>query len=163
MPFTPFHFGPGAALHSVAPRHVSFLAFCGANVLVDFEPLYYILTNQYPLHRFFHSYVGVSLVVVVVTTGFLIACRVGKVVRLPDPFEWQQLRFRSVLIGSALGGYSHVALDSVMHSDIQPLAPFSEANALYLKLGISCLHWWCLVAGAVGLVVLGFRRGFSAL
>jgi membrane-bound metal-dependent hydrolase YbcI (DUF457 family) len=38
MPFTPFHFGAGALVHSVAPMHVSFLAFCGANVLVDVEP-----------------------------------------------------------------------------------------------------------------------------
>lgn len=27
MPLTPFHFGPGALIHSAAPRHVSFLAF----------------------------------------------------------------------------------------------------------------------------------------
>ena len=32
MPFTPFHFGAGALVHSVAPKYVSFLAFCGANV-----------------------------------------------------------------------------------------------------------------------------------
>ena len=35
MPITPFHFGPGAALHVLAPRHVSFLAFCAANVVID--------------------------------------------------------------------------------------------------------------------------------
>jgi hypothetical protein len=38
MPFTPFHFGPGAVVHSAAPKHISFLAFCGANVLVDVDP-----------------------------------------------------------------------------------------------------------------------------
>lgn len=35
MPITPFHVGPGLALHSAAPRAVSFIAFCVANVLVD--------------------------------------------------------------------------------------------------------------------------------
>ena len=65
MPITPFHFGPGAAIHVVAPRHVSFLAFCAANVLIDIEPLYYMLTHQDRLHRFFHTYVGASLVAVV--------------------------------------------------------------------------------------------------
>ena len=159
MPFTPFHFGLGSALHSVAPKHVSFLAFCGANVLVDFEPLYYMLTRQYPLHRFFHTYVGVSLVVAATIAAFFTARWVSRMVRLPDLFEWQQLALRGVLVGSALGGYSHIALDSVMHSDIRPLAPFSDANALYLRIGISELHWWCFVAGIVGLVILGFRRG----
>ena len=43
MPITPFHFGPGAALHAISPRHVSFLAFCAANVLTDLESLYFLL------------------------------------------------------------------------------------------------------------------------
>lgn len=53
MPFTPFHFGPGAAIHALAPRKVSFIAFVAANVLMDVEPLYYMLTRQDHLHRFF--------------------------------------------------------------------------------------------------------------
>ena len=52
MPFMPFHFGPGALVHCAAPGSVSFLAFCGANVLVDFEPLHFMLTQQEPIHRF---------------------------------------------------------------------------------------------------------------
>jgi hypothetical protein len=71
MPITPFHFGPGAAIHAAAPRYVSFLAFCAANVLMDLEPLYYILTRQYPLHRFFHTYVGA--VIVAISTAVLFA------------------------------------------------------------------------------------------
>jgi membrane-bound metal-dependent hydrolase YbcI (DUF457 family) len=163
VPFTPFHFGPGAALHSVAPKHVSFLAFCGANVLVDVEPLYYMLSHQYPLHRFFHTYVGVSVVVAATIAAFLIARWISRMVRMPNLFEWQELALRGVLVGSALGGYSHIALDSVMHPDIRPLAPFSDANALYLRIGISQLHWGCLAAGIVGLVILGFRRDLKGL
>ena len=54
MPITPFHFGPGGVIHALAPKQVSFIAFCAANVLIDVEPLYFMLTHQYPLHRFFH-------------------------------------------------------------------------------------------------------------
>ena len=56
MPFTPFHFGLGATLHAAAPRRVSFLAFCGANVLTDIEPLYFMLAHQWPLHRTAHTF-----------------------------------------------------------------------------------------------------------
>ena len=35
MPFTPFHFGPGALLKAAAPRHVSLIAFCAAQVLTQ--------------------------------------------------------------------------------------------------------------------------------
>jgi hypothetical protein len=62
VPITPFHFGPGAAIYAAAPRYVSFFAFCAANILMDVEPLYYMLTQQYPLHRFFHTYIGASIV-----------------------------------------------------------------------------------------------------
>jgi hypothetical protein len=43
MPITPFHFGSAVIVHAVAPKQVSFLAFCAANVLIDVEPLYYML------------------------------------------------------------------------------------------------------------------------
>lgn len=163
MPFTPFHFGPGAAIHAAAPTHVSFLAFCGANVLVDVEPLYYILTGQFPLHRFFHTYVGVSLVVIGAAGLFSAALAVARVLQMPNILGWRSLGAVNVFVGAGLGGYSHVVLDSIMHSDIRPLAPFSSANLLYQIIPTSDLHWWCLVAGIVGLVLLGFRRGFSSI
>ena len=162
MPFTPFHFGPGAAIHSAAPKHVSFLAFCGANVLVDVEPLYYIATDQYPLHRFFHTYVGVTLIIFATVTLFLLIRWMSRMVALPNPFRWQQLPLHSVVLGAAFGGYSHIVLDSVMHADIRPLAPFSSANALYGWISIDHLHWFCVVAGLVGLGVIGIRRIRSA-
>jgi hypothetical protein len=71
MPVTPFHFGPGAMVHAVAPKHISFLAFCTANVLMDVEPLYYMVTRQYPLHRFLHTYVGATIVLLATTAIFL--------------------------------------------------------------------------------------------
>jgi membrane-bound metal-dependent hydrolase YbcI (DUF457 family) len=158
MPFTPFHFGPGAAVHALAPRQISFLAFCATNVLVDVEPAYFMLTGQYPLHRFFHSYLGVSFVIVATVAGFRLARWMADRVRITDLFGWQQLRTRGVLLGSALGGYSHVFLDSIMHDDIRPLAPFADTNTLYLWIGLDSLHQWCVAAGVVGLVVVWLRR-----
>ena len=158
MPITPFHFGPGAALHSVAPRRVSFLAYCAANVLVDTEPLYYMITGQFPLHRFFHTYVGVSIVVVVTIAIFLAAQRLSTVVPLPNLLSWKQLTTGCVAVGASLGGYSHVLFDSVMHSDIRPLAPFTSSNSMWLVVSLTSLHWFCLGSGILGLIVLGVRR-----
>jgi membrane-bound metal-dependent hydrolase YbcI (DUF457 family) len=158
MPITPFHFGPGAALHSAAPRQISFLAFCAANVLVDVEPLYFMLTAQYPLHRFFHTFIGVSLVVAGTTTLFLAALKLAGSVRLPKLFGWQQLTRRQVIIGAALGGYSHILLDSLMHGDMQPFAPFSASNPLLHAVPLGLLHWFCLGAGVVGVGVLAVRK-----
>ena len=157
MPITPFHFGPGAAVHSLAPKHVSFLAFCAANALMDVEPLYYIITGQFPLHRFFHTYVGATLILLMPVALLLGAFKLASVIPLPNPFAWKQLTIRQVAIGAALGSYSHVALDSLMHSDIRPLAPFSEGNPLFRLVSLSTLHWSCVAAGVLGLALVGIR------
>lgn len=70
MPITPFHFGPGAALHAGAPRHVSFLAFFSANVLIDLESFINFTYGFEPVHAFFHTYVGASIVVAFIAAVF---------------------------------------------------------------------------------------------
>ena len=162
MPVTPFHFGPGAAVHSIAPKSVSFLAFCTTNVLVDIEPLYYMVTQQFPLHRFFHSYVGVSIVIAVAVALFEIAIWSGKKLSLPNVLDWQRLEFRQLFIGATLGGYSHILLDSVMHADIRPLAPFSNNNQLLHTVSLATLHWVCIGCAVFGLFVISARKLFRA-
>lgn len=158
MPITPFHFGPGAALHAIAPRHVSFLAFCAANVLIDVESLHNLLRRRYPVHAFFHTYIGATLIALAMIATFWWLTRPRIVRRLPDLLGWKQLTLRQVGVGAALGAYSHVVLDSVMHADIQPWSPFSSQNPLLGAVPLSTLHWLCVGAGALGLVVLAVRR-----
>jgi len=158
MPITPFHFGPGAVLNSVAPNQVSFLTFCSANVLIDTEPLYYICTKQYPLHRFFHTYIGASVVMVVIVIIFLASLYLASKVKLPNIFNWQNLTSLPIWLGAATGSYSHIVLDSVMHPDIFPLSPFSENNVLFHIIPLGQLHLFCLFSGFLALVILGFRR-----
>ncbi len=65
-----------------------------------------------------------------------------------NPIGWK------VAIGSAfIGGYSHVFIDSIMHSDITPLSPFSETSIFYRVVNIDTLHILCIVSAAVGVVV----------
>ena len=158
MPFTPFHFGPGAAFYAVAPKQVSFLAFCAANILIDVEPLYFMVNHQFPLHRFFHTYVGASVILLSIFVLFIGALKLASVVPLPNVFCWKQLTILPVVVGAALGSYSHIVLDSLMHSDIRPFAPLSEANPFLGAVSLSALHWSCLAAGVVGLIVVGIRR-----
>src|SRR5262249_15896913 len=155
---TPFHFGPGAAIHAAAPRHVSFLAFCAANVLIDLEPLYYLLTGQYPLHRFFHTYVGAVIVAIATAALFTLARPSTLVWSLPHPFHWQDLGIRPVALGATAGTLSHIFFDSIMHPDIRPFAPFSDSNPMLLAVSVPILHWSCLAAGLAGVCVLAIRN-----
>jgi len=162
MPITPFHFGTGATIHAIAPKHVSFLAFCSANVLIDIEPLYYMVTGQYPLHRFFHTYIGATVIMVATALIFFYALKLASRVRLPNLFKWQSLKPLPIWLGAAAGSYSHIMLDSVMHADIVPLSPFSEVNVLYQLVSLGELHLFCVFAAVLGLAILGIRRLLKA-
>jgi membrane-bound metal-dependent hydrolase YbcI (DUF457 family) len=154
MPITPFHFGPGAAIHAIAPQRVSFIAFCSANVLIDIEPLYYIGTGQFPLHRFFHTYIGATLIAMLTIALFCAA----RGLRLPNLFGWRDLSIASVAAGAVLGSYTHVIFDSFMHADIRPFAPLSESNPLLNLIPLGTLHWSCAFAGAIGIAILLLRK-----
>lgn len=158
MPITPFHFGPGAAIHAIAPKRVSFIAFCAANVLMDLEPLYYMRTEQFPLHRFFHTYIGATLIVFLTVALFIAARAVANRVRLPNLFGWRELSTVSVTIGAAFGSFTHIVFDSIMHSDIRPFAPFSDSNLLLRTIPLDVLHWSCVLAGAFGIALMLLRK-----
>ncbi len=157
MPVTPFHFGLGAAVHAAAPRRVSFIAFCAANVLIDLESAYNLWYGRYPVHAFLHTYVGASCIFGATVGLFLCLRWLASRRRLPNLFGWQTLSARQVAAGAALGAYSHIVFDSVMHEDIRPLAPFSQANALLDTIPLGYLHLLCVALGGVGLAVMGWR------
>jgi len=154
MPITPFHFGPGALMHAAAPRRVSFIAFAAANCITDVESIYNVLSGNFPIHRFLHTFVGATLVAGVTVALFAAARRVAA---LPDVFEWRRLSFTAVIVGAALGSYSHIVLDGVMHSDMRPFAPWSDANPFLHAVSLRTLHWACMIAALIAGVLIWLR------
>jgi hypothetical protein len=161
MPITPFHFGP-AVLIKVFVRNFSFRIFVLANILIDVEPGYYLLIDQPPFHRFFHSYLGATIVAVITALVGIPLCRFGTNVwnMLFKRYKIEQLNISAgVLIISALiGTYSHVLLDSLMHWDMAPFQPFSKANPLINAIGFAEVHWLCLILGIIGGILLHRRK-----
>jgi hypothetical protein len=166
MPFTPFHFGPGAALKAAAPSSFSFTIFCCSQVGMDLEPGYYILTNQYPVHRFFHTFSGAT----VVAAACAIVCKplcqwalgiarelfgdtFGKLLGKSPVISW-----RTAFITAFIGTFSHVLLDSIMHSDMRPFAPFTDSYPFLLLISSGALHLLCLFLGVAGVLVFAFRE-----
>ena len=158
MPFTPFHFGPGSLLHSLVKSHVSFISFCMANVLTDIEPLYFMVTGQFPIHRFCHTYVGATVVAAATILLFVVARRFSAAFWLPNILNWKGLNIRQVAIGAALGTYTHIVLDSIMHSDVRPYFPFSSANQLYGAIDLPMLHLLCFGAALLGVLGVAIRH-----
>ncbi len=128
------------------------MAFCAINVLIDVESLYNLLNHHSRIHTFFHTYVGATLAAIATVLVFMplrwLACKLH---RWPV-LSWRVLSVSSVLVGALLGAWTHVILDSIMHADITPLAPFSQSNALYRIISLRSLHLACLIAGGAALI-----------
>jgi hypothetical protein len=162
MPITPFHFGPAAALKAVAPRHFSFTMFVFTNVVIDVEPLYFMATGGWPIHRFCHTYLGAT---VVAMACFFVGRPVCSwALRLWNSrLDAAQARWLGVetriaalpaLTGALIGGWSHVLLDSLMHPDMEPLAPFAGGNDMLQFVTLGELELFCVLSGVLGVAIL---------
>ena len=60
---TPIHIIAAVPVKIFFPKHFSLLWFTIVNILIDVEVLYYLIMSEWPIHRFFHSFVGVSIIV----------------------------------------------------------------------------------------------------
>jgi hypothetical protein len=76
------------------------------------------------------------------------------------------ISWASAVTGAFVGTYSHVFLDSIMHADMRPFAPWSDASPLLGIVSVGGLHVACLLSGVLGaLLVLaahGVRRDARA-
>jgi membrane-bound metal-dependent hydrolase YbcI (DUF457 family) len=153
VPVTPFHFGAGVLFHALAPRRVSFIAFVAANGITDCESIYNVLAGNFPVHRFLHTFVGAAFVTAFTVGLFLASRQLARRVQLPDWFQWQQLSIAAVIAGGALGAVSHIVLDGIMHADMRPFAPWSDANPFLHAIALSTLHWACIIAGITGVAI----------
>lgn len=148
MPVTPFHFGPGLLLKATAPRRVSLTAFVLANVVIDVESAVNLMAGRMPVHGTGHTF-AVALVL-----GLVVGALVHALAR-----RWKSPETALVpaLTGGGLGGFMHVLLDGVMHRDMRPFWPFTDANPLLRVVDLPALHLVCVTTGALGLAWLGAR------
>jgi hypothetical protein len=162
MPFTPFHMGPGLAVKAVCGHYFSLMVFGFSQVAIDIEPLVRMIRGDVVLHGLTHTYLGATVIAVLSVVVGRPVCQFLLNYWPPDPYSpflnWLRgpkvISWPASIAGAFVGTYSHVFLDSVMHSDMQPLSPFSEANALLHVISVDSLHLVCILAGVVGALVL---------
>jgi hypothetical protein len=95
------------------------------------------------------------------------ALRVWNAQTSPAQARWlafpAEIGLREATIGAFLGAYSHVAIDSLMHEDMRPLAPLSEAGRLTGIIALDMLHLLCVATGIAGLLGLAALRAFRRI
>ena len=161
MPFTPFHMGAALVLKPAARRCFSLFAFGVAQVVMDIEPLIGMLRGWGDLHGWTHTVLGALLLapMAVLLTVYVypwiaawwnrhMQAHQAPWLGMPLP-----LRRSAVWAGALVGTLSHVVLDALMHADMRPLAPFSNANPLLWLVDHDDVYRYCALAGALGAAV----------
>jgi hypothetical protein len=166
MPITPFHFGLGAVVKVAAPRHVSFTVFAFSQLLIDLEPVGFFLLTGDPVHPYLHTFLGAAGVFLVSWWPGRRVCewalRAWNAWLSPAQARWLAYEPRisglAAAVGAFIGAYSHVAVDSIMHTDVHPFAPLSDARPWLGAVSVESLQGVCLLSGGVALSILFLIR-----
>jgi len=147
--------GPGIVVKSLLKENFSLVVFGWSQIVIDLQPLYSLVTGKGELHGFSHTYIGATLLACICAlTGKYLGELGLRGIRLTThlPITW------TVAIASAfIGTYSHVLLDSIMHYDVQPFAPFSTSSILYKIITVTTLHYFCIATALLGSVFYFYR------
>jgi len=157
MPFTPYHLGPGLFIGLLFLSFIDFPTFLIASVIVDIEPFLVLVFNlDYPLHGFFHSFLGGTIVALILT---VIMTKIRKFLTPIMSFFKieQEFSFKKIILAALLGIYIHILLDFPIYTDIRPFFPL-DFNPFYRT---TCLPGiletmicvWCFIAGLIVYII----------
>ncbi|NVK32289.1 MAG: hypothetical protein HWE20_14875 [Gammaproteobacteria bacterium] len=154
MPFTPFHMGLGIFTKALLQGSFSLMIFGWAQIVMDIQPLWVLITGEGHLHGFSHTYLGGTLLALFsAVTGKYLSEFGLRLLGMSQGGRTITIRW-TVTVGSAfIGTFSHVALDSLMHSDLQPFYPLSVDNPFLALLSVEAIHKLCLYSGLIGAAV----------
>lgn len=166
MPFTPFHMGAALMLKPVTRKHFSLLTFGIAQLAMDIEPGIGMALEWSVLHGPIHTIPGALLIGGLVAWIAPSICnpilrRYNQEVTFYKQrwlLEPEEVSRTAVLTGALFGTLSHLILDSLMHHDIHPLAPFTSANPLLNLVSHDGVYQLCGLMGLGGLAAWLFGK-----
>ncbi len=156
MPFTPFHLGPALFIGLLLFSLFDLPTLMVSSVIVDTEPFLVLLFKlDYPLHGFFHSYLGGTIMAVAVAFA-MFAVRKG-IQRIMSTFKLQQnSSFRKIFFTSLFGVYFHIFLDSPLYREIKPLYPL-DFNPMYRTISASSIYLFCILSFLAGFILYVYK------
>lgn len=169
MPVTPFHIIAGVAAKSIRPKYFSWTVFALANVLIDTEAVYYFFTTGLPAHKYFHTWVGATIIAILCATLGKYLCEIGLRVlnyvflneKYVPSLKWLRQGIKidqfSAWSGAVIGAYSHIFLDSFVNLDMKPYFPFSDQNHLLGLISLKNTYILCIGLFIAGLIILIIR------
>jgi len=143
--------GPGILIKALLQGSFSLMVFGWAQIVMDLQPLVVLLTGEGHLHGFSHTYVGATLLAIFsALTGKFLSEFGLLVLGISKKINPIKIAWWVVFVSAFIGTFSHVLLDSIMHSDVEPLFPISLQNAFVGLLTYEQIHKLCLYSGLIG-------------
>ena len=166
MPFTPFHMGAALIFKPAAGNRFSLLTFGIAQIAMDIEPGVGMLFDRSVLHGPSHTLLGALAIAAL--TAWIAPWLCRPILRrynvevvhygLPWMREPETVTRAAAVSGAYFGTLSHIALDSLMHHDIHPLAPFTNANPLLGLVPHDGVYLLCAVSAVLGSALLLWNK-----
>jgi membrane-bound metal-dependent hydrolase YbcI (DUF457 family) len=153
MPLTPFHLGPSLLLGALFEKRINIISILLASILVDTRAFYcFFFGCTGKFHGPLHTLLGTTIIALAV---LLIIWNLKKhLKKITDTLKIRNnYSLRSIILGSLIGAWSHIILDSFMHPDIIPFWPI-ESNFLLGLIANKTNYLICTIALAAGLTIL---------
>ena len=146
--------GPGILIKSLLQGSFSLMVFGWTQIVMDIQPLIVLISGEGHLHGFTHTYVGAILIAIFAAlTGKYLSELGLKILKISKTNNSISIAWWVVFLSAFIGSFSHVLLDSIMHSDVEPFFPFTLDNQLLGLISVSMLHKLCLYSGLVGAAI----------
>lgn len=151
MPFTTFHMGIGILTKALLQGSFSLMVFGWAQIVMDIQPLIVIITGEGHLHGFSHTYLGATLLAIVSGLTGKYLSEIGLTIfGISKKDNLIKIAWWVVFLSAFIGTYTHVLLDSLMHSDVEPFYPFTQQNIFWQYLSFEQIHKLCMYSGFLG-------------
>lgn len=145
--------GPGLLVKGLMQGCFSLMVFGWSQIVMDIQPLIVLITGQGHLHGFSHTYIGAVLIAIFSTLSGKYLSEFGLTLLGVNKESKINIKWWVATVSAFIGTFSHIILDSIMHSDIEPFYPISADNQLLGIISISALHQICMYSGLVGLAI----------
>ncbi|MCP3672349.1 MAG: hypothetical protein GY814_18340 [Gammaproteobacteria bacterium] len=154
MPFTPFHMGPGILAKAILQSSFSLMVFGWAQIVMDIQPLFVLVSGEGHVHGFSHTFIGALLLAIFSALSGKYLSEIGlKLIGISNAGVPIDIAWWVSFLSAFVGTYSHVVLDSIMHSDVVPYYPLSQENGFLGLITVSQLHQFCVYSGLFGAIV----------
>jgi hypothetical protein len=143
--------GPGLLIKSLLQGSFSLMVFGWTQIIMDIQPLIVLITGSGHLHGFTHTYFGATLIGIFSGTTGKYAGEYG--LRFLGQQQFLPISWPVAMTSAMIGSFSHVLLDSIMHSDVEPFAPFFLNNPFLDFVSVDTLHKICMYSGLLGVAL----------